>query len=93
MPKNNPESSKNFSVTLDKNVTNIPVYDLFLIRGASDYMEIQLARKTETETEINVHVEHIFRIDKKAVPNFARQFSKYVREVITRQESQEKSDN
>lgn len=60
----------------------------FLIRGTSDYMEVQLASKTETDAEINLHVESIFRINKDSVPKFARQFSKYLQEVIDKQESE-----
>ena len=88
MGDNKPESSKEFTVTLNKDLRNIPTYDLCLVRGTSEYMEIQLAQKTETDTEINVHVESIFRISKKGVPHFVRQFIKYLNETIPKQEAQ-----
>lgn len=89
MLKSNPESKKKFSVTLSEDATKTPTYELFLIRGTSDYMEVQLAKKEETETEINVLVESVFRIDRNAVPQFARQFAKYLQEVVDKQEDQE----
>ena len=88
MLENNSETSKKFTVTLNENIAKIPTYKLFLIRGTSEYMEIQLAKKTETDTEINVFVESVFRIDKDSVPQFARQFSKYLQEIVDKQESQ-----
>lgn len=89
MQENNSESSKKLTVTLGENVRRIPTYKLVLIRGTSDYMEVQLARKTETDDEINVLVESIFRIDKDALPPFARQFSKYLQEFTDKQEPHE----
>lgn len=93
MSDNNSESSKKLSVTLDKNISSVPTYELFLLRGSSDYMEIQLARKTETESEVNIHVEHVFRITKSAVPHFTRQFMKYLQEAFGKQESQGQPDD
>lgn len=91
MVNDTPESKKKLTVTVDKAITQAPSYDLFLIRGTSDYMEVQLAKKTETDTEINIAVESAFRITKDAVPHFARQFSKYLQEVVESQEAQEHS--
>jgi len=89
MNKKNSEDQKDFSVTLDKGITRIPTYELFLIRGTPDYMEIQLASKTETDTQINVLIESIFRINKDSIPQFARQFSKYLQENSDKQDVQE----
>lgn len=91
MAGNNSESAKKLSVTLDESITEIPTYDLTLIRGTSEYMEVQLATKTETDTEINVSVESIFRIGKQSIPHFARQFSKYLQELMEKQKTQEQS--
>lgn len=93
MNENNPEFQKKLTVTLGKNITPIPTYDLFLIRGTSDYMEVQLANKTETDTEVIVNVESIFRITKDSVPQFARQFAKYLQDVSDEQKTQEKSES
>lgn len=93
MQNKNSEDQKNFSVTLDKGITRIPTYGLFLIRGTSDYMEIQLASRTESDTDINILIESIFRISKDAIPQFARQFSKYLQEYSEKQESQEPQDD
>lgn len=93
MNENNQESPKDLKLTLGKNITPIPTYDVFLIRGTPDYMEVQLANKSETDTEINVHVESIFRISRNAVPMFARQFSKYLQEIIDKQETQDQQQD
>lgn len=86
MIENNSESQKKLTVTLDKNLTEIPTYELVLIRGNPEYMEVQLAKKTETDTEINVLVESVFRISKNSIPQFARQFTKYLQETIDKQD-------
>ena len=88
MSEKNSESSKKLTVTIDENIA-IPSYDIFLIRGNAEYMEVQLATKAETDTEITVNVESIFRINKHAVPQFARQFSKYLQDVIDEQKDPE----
>ena len=80
-------SQKEFTVTLGKNATPVPSYEVFLIRGTPEYMEIQLATKTETDSEIRIHVESIFRINKDSVPQFAHQFADYLRNLGT-QDSQ-----
>ena len=89
MTTNNSQPSKKFSVTLSENVSQIPTYDLFLIKGTEDLMEIQLANRIETDTELKVIVESVFRIPKEAIPNFARQFSNYLKEYVDRLESQD----
>lgn len=92
MLENNNENSKKITITLDENITQVPTYKLFLIRGTTDYMEVQLAKMTETDTEINVLVESVFRIDKESVPQFARQFLRYLQDVDSKQESQDQQD-
>ena len=80
MVKNNPENSKKITITVDDHITTIPSYELFLIRGEDDYMEIQLAKKTETDEEIKIHIDSVFRIPQKTVPQFARQFARYLQD-------------
>lgn len=89
MSENNSELQKEISVTLDKSIAGIESYELFLIRGTSDYMEVQLAKRTETDKEIRIHVESIFRIPKHALANFAKQFTKYLQEITGKEDAQE----
>lgn len=91
MQKNNSDSPKKLTVTVDESISDIPIYDMFLIRDVDDCMEVQLASMSETDTEINVHVNDIFRIAKKDVPHFSRQFTKYVQSVISKDKSQDQS--
>lgn len=85
MPENNENKKKELVVTLGDIPTPIPMYNMFLIRGTSDFMEIQLATRSETDTETKVHVESIFRIDKEYVPMFARQFADYLQGLSTQE--------
>ena len=85
MLENNENKKKELVVTLGDIPTPIPMYNMFLIRGTSDFMEIQLATRSETDTETKVHVESIFRIDKEYVPMFARQFADYLQGLSTQE--------
>lgn len=88
MVENNENIKKEFILTVGDIPTPVPTYNLFLIRGSSNFMEIQLATKSETDTETKVHVASIFRINKEDVPMFAHQFADYLR-TLDVQESQE----
>lgn len=88
MAENNENAKKEFVLTLGDIPTPVPTYNLFLIRGTPSFMEVQLATKSETDTETKVHVASIFRINKEDVPMFAHQFADYLRNLDA-QESQE----
>jgi len=62
---------KKLSVTIANDLKKVNTYSLFIVKPSKDYMEIQLATKSETEDSINILVENVFRIDKNAMFSFA----------------------
>ncbi len=62
---------KKLSVTIANDLKKVNTYSLFVVKSTKDYMEIQLANKSETKDSINISVENIFRIDKNAMFSFA----------------------
>lgn len=74
------ESEKDIKVTISRNLKHIPTYDLFLVKKTTEYIEIQLATKMETENSIEVSIDNIFRIGKDEMLPFAYEIVKSIGE-------------
>lgn len=65
------EPQKKISISVDPSVEKPKLYDLFLVKTAEDFLEIQLAKLDERDDEVQVSVDTAFRIPADDMIDFA----------------------
>ncbi len=84
------KSNKKLSVSIQPSL-EIKPYEFFIAEVKEGFLEVQLASKKETDKEIKINVENIFRIPEKRMYSFALAIIEAFPETKKRRETDEKS--